>query len=203
MQENPREHSVVDNQEDIPTGDRAGIHPLPNALDPQAEMYSIRELYSLSTLYYKCAHDCAVEAVKLSQVSPETEEDLSVHLETYKKSFAIAVAHALELLESFLVHLERFKLIQVTAPLYSDQADQLTRMMMGSIDSFHKSIMSDQNIKSVLWRSEKYHQLFDKGEALHKQIVSEDRAEQEKAEEVLRRARTQANVDDWRLKESN
>ena len=125
VQENPREHSVVDNQEDIPTGDLAGIHPLPNALDPQAEMISTIEMYHkhlpLESLYYKCAHDCAVEAVKLSQVSPETEEDLSVHLETYMKSFAIAVAHALELLEAFLVHLERFKLIQVTAPLYSDQ----------------------------------------------------------------------------------
>ena len=44
-QENPREHSVVANQEDIPTGDRAGIHPLPNALDLEAEMNSIIEMY--------------------------------------------------------------------------------------------------------------------------------------------------------------
>ena len=29
VQENPREHSVVANQEDIPTGERAGIHLLP------------------------------------------------------------------------------------------------------------------------------------------------------------------------------
>ena len=128
VQENPREHSVVDNQEDIPTGDRAGIHPLPNALDPQAEMYSVIEMFSkhqsLCTLY-ECAHDCAVEAVKLSQVSPETEEDLSVHLETYRKSFAIAVAHALEILESYLVNLERFKLINVIAPLYRDKLPRM------------------------------------------------------------------------------
>ena len=32
VQENLREHSLVDNQEDIPTGNCAGIHPLPNAL---------------------------------------------------------------------------------------------------------------------------------------------------------------------------
>ena len=44
--------------------------------------------------------------------------------------------------------------------------------------------MNNQNIKSVLWKSEKYEQLVDKGEVLHEQIDSEDRAEQEKAEEV-------------------
>ena len=121
-----------------------------------------------------------MEAGKLSQVSPETEEDRSVHtcMETYRKSVAIAVAHALELSESFLVNLERFNVI---APLYRDK---LLRMMMGSIDGFHKSIMNEQNIKLVLWRSEKYHQLVAKGAALLEQIVSEDRAEQEKAEKA-------------------
>ena len=137
-----------------------------------------------------------VEAVKLSQFFPETEEDRTVHMEIHRKSVAIAVAYALELSESFLVNLEG---LNEAAP---HNCDQLTRMMMGLIDTFHKSIMINQNIKSVLWKSEKYLQLVDKGEALHEQIVSEDRAEQEKAEEVLRRARTQANVDAWRLKES-
>ena len=46
VQGNLREPSVVANQEDIPTGDYAGIHPLPNALDPQAEMNSITEMVS-------------------------------------------------------------------------------------------------------------------------------------------------------------
>ena len=137
VQGNLREHSVVAHQEDIPTGDCAGIHPLPNAPDPLAVMNSTIEMFSkhisLESLYYKCAHDCAVEAVKLSQVSPETEEDFSVHMETYRKSVAIAVAHALELSESFLVNLEQFKLINVFPPLYRDQLqfDKLTRMMMG------------------------------------------------------------------------
>ena len=191
MQENPREHSVVDTQEDLPTGDRAGIHPLPNALDPlavaAAVMNSITEMFlkhqSLESLY-SCALYCAVEARIPSQVSP-AEEDRSVRMETYRKSVATAVAHALELSESFLVNLEQFKLINVIDPLYRDQLpfDKLPRMMMVLIDGFHKSIMIEQNIKSVLWKSEKYLQLVDKGEALHKQIVSKDRAEQEKAEE--------------------
>ena len=46
VQENLREHSVVANQEDIPTGERGGIYPLPKprpvpgdvALDPKGEM---------------------------------------------------------------------------------------------------------------------------------------------------------------------
>ena len=108
MQGNLREHSVVANQEDIPTGERAGIHLLPHAFDPQAVMSSLIEMHhkhqSLQSLY-SCAHYCAVEA-GISQVSPETEEDRSVHMETYRKSVAIAVAHALELSESFLVNLE-------------------------------------------------------------------------------------------------
>ena len=45
VQENLREHSVVANQEDIPTGDCAGIYPLPNALDPLAEINSITEMF--------------------------------------------------------------------------------------------------------------------------------------------------------------
>ena len=88
-----------------------------------------------------------MEAGKLSQVSP-AEEDHSVHMETYRKSVAIAVAHALELSESFLVNLEQFKLINVIPPLYRDQLpfDKLPRMMMVLIDDFHKSIMIEQNI---------------------------------------------------------
>ena len=135
VQGNLREHSVVAHQEDNPTGDCAGIHPLPNAPDPLAVMYSITEMFlkhqTLSTLYFECFRECAVEAGKLSQVSPETQEYRSVHMETYRKSVAIAVAHAIELSESFLVNLEQFKLINVFPPLYRDLLpfDKLLRLV--------------------------------------------------------------------------
>ena len=63
---------------------------------------------SLETLYYECA-------LKLSQFSPETEEDRTVHMEIHRKSVAIAVTHALELSESFLVNLEG---LNEAAPYY-------------------------------------------------------------------------------------
>ena len=94
VQENPREHSVVANHEDIPTGDRSGIYPLPKprpvsgdvALDLKEEMNSlllIQERFckhqSLIKLFHACVHDCAVEAAKIAMLSSETEEDRSVH----------------------------------------------------------------------------------------------------------------------------
>ena len=62
VQESLCEHSVVANQEDIPTGERAGIHLLPHALDPEAVMSSLIEMHhkhqSLATQYYECALEC-------------------------------------------------------------------------------------------------------------------------------------------------
>ena len=174
-QGNLREHSGVANQEDTPTGERSGIDLLPRPVlslralrlacsFPAGVALDLKERnsrsliherlcnqMSLETIYYECA-------LKLSQFSPETEEDRTVHMEIHRKSVAIAVTYALELSESFLVNLEG---LNEAAPSYRGK---LTRLMMGQIDTFHTSILNNQNIKSVLWKSEKYEQLVDKGE---------------------------------------
>ena len=72
-------------------------------------------------------------------------------METHRKSVAIAVTYALELSESFLVNLEGLN--EVVDPL---NHDLLKRMLKGSIDIFHGSIMADQNIKTSSRKSEKY-----------------------------------------------
>ena len=123
-QGNLRKHSAVANQEDTPTEEGSGIDPLralrlacsfPAGVAPDLKERNSRSLIykrlcnhmSLETLYYECA-------LKLSQFSP-AEEDRTVHMEIHRKSVAIAVTHALELSESFLVNLEG---LNEAAPYY-------------------------------------------------------------------------------------
>ena len=151
VQGNLREHSVVAHQEDIPTGDCAGIHPLPNAPDPLAVMNSITEMFlkhqTLGTLYFECARECAVDAAEIAMVFPDTEEDRTVHMELLRKSVARAVTYALELSKSFLVILEG---LNEAAPHIRDP---LTRMWKRSVEIITWSVGRDQNIKSELWKS--------------------------------------------------
>ena len=186
VQESPCEHSVVANQEEIPTGERSGTYPLPSpcfvpaSVAPDLKERNLMLLTyerickqeSLSTLYY----ECVVDAEEIAKLFPDTE--------LLRKSVAMAVVYALELSKSFLVILEG---INEAAPHIRDPSTRirmLKRSMKRSIEIFLGSIEGDQNIKSVLWKSENaYGQLLLEWEVLHKQIVSEDRAEKEKAEE--------------------
>ena len=166
VQENPREHSVVANQEDIPTEDRAGIYPFPRprpvpagvALGPKERKSThkihappihtweerMRNHLSLQTLFFESSKaSCDRAWLQYCVRSIVSREDLTVRKEIYHKSVETTVNYALELSESFLVNLEG--LDEASLQL----RDQLTGMMRLTIPNFIGVIGSDSFIKAV------------------------------------------------------
>ena len=177
MQENPRENPVVANQEDIPTGDRKGIWRKP----------TLEERLAANCIVFSKVYEQAKEARTTSintaydLIYSTTEQDLKERQEAIEKEKATVVktnAYVWQITLEYIMHMKRLmEYYDECSP--DERVTELIESFVGTLklDTFHyDATQKDSYFQLLLSR-------VDKGEALHKQIVSEDRAEQEKAEE--------------------
>ena len=181
VQENPRENPVVANQEDIPTGDRKGIWRKPT-LEERLAAYCM-----VCSKVYEQAKEARTTSINTAYalIYSTTEQDLKERQEVIEKEKATVMkanAYVWQITLESIMHMKRLtEYYDECSPGCVDE--RVTKEMIDSfvgtlkLDTFHyEATQKDSYFQLLLSR-------VDKGEALHEQIVSEARAEQEKAEE--------------------